>query len=934
MDLHVYRTSQDRWHDLRATARERGAVLAVNALTVDELVQRLTPDVSVATPGQRLALVETSAQMDHGPFASSSAASRYLYDAIAELKRTCVRPDDLRAADAVFLAEILEQYDRKLRAAGLCDPQDRYLLAASRVEDASAIAWLSRFQRVVLHALYDLTEAEFILVRSVIEALPEGGAVVLFNSTANVKPTQFAEWTWQRFIQDESLAEKTFPEFCRPSHPERGILEKLFVFEHHEPFPADDSLRIVEAPTRYKEVEKIGGDIADLLASGESPGDVVVVVRHIENYGEMLEDVFTQYDIPHRFETGVPLLRVPFIKYWLALLDLVSSERSREALARVMSSAYFCPRLSPDVDVERALARFGYLDRHHLPASVLAARKNSPLAPEIERFEKFLDALEQSEDTVTGFLDRVQPSGPLNERDRQAWRVLAEELSAVGAIFSQMGHGPWSMGHGPFEKRPSLQFAQFRKLASDIAGLRTVDRLAASMTAPGLARVRIIHPHSLGTREHKWIFAPGFTEGEFPARSFSNPWLSDGLIEKINTRIRPRRLMTQRDRNRREPLYLFMILDSATRRVTLTYPGSTLEGDPIQPSVYIGEIVRHYAESPVVQAVTGPPHAEREWRSRVAEEWRRGSLPENRLRVLLGDDIVERAKFESKGIMRGRVGRAVLPLDGVWHPSELNSLSSCPFVFFARHRLRIRAADTPEFEVPAQEIGILAHTILRDFYSQRVPRSANEARLRMNEIITRRLSAADVNGEGPYSVFDPSLWKIRRPQLVSALNRYVDFAVRDALDGFETQVEYLDAPLSPSALGQTLLAGKPDHVAVRRDGARVDAIRIDDFKYSAASGATARLLKQSFQLPVYAYLAARALAAEDGVQIEGRYLLLRSPGNPVISHAIDDGVFRDVRDRIERLLERVRDGRLEPDPADTQVCVDCDYRRLCRLYGL
>ena len=41
----------------------------------------------------------------------------------------------------------------------------------------------------------------------------------------------------------------------------------------------------------------------------------------------MIEDVFSRYGIPHQFETGVPLLRVPFIKYWFALLDLVSSDR-------------------------------------------------------------------------------------------------------------------------------------------------------------------------------------------------------------------------------------------------------------------------------------------------------------------------------------------------------------------------------------------------------------------------------------------------------------------------------------------------------------------------------------------------------------------------------------------------------------------------------
>ena len=34
-----------------------------------------------------------------------------------------------------------------------------------------------------------------------------------------------------------------------------------------------------------------------------------------------------------------------------------------------------------------------------------------------------------------------------------------------------------------------------------------------------------------------------------------------------------------------------MILDSAERQVTLTYPGSTLEGEQIYSSVYVGEIV-------------------------------------------------------------------------------------------------------------------------------------------------------------------------------------------------------------------------------------------------------------------------------------------------------------------------------------------------------
>ncbi|HYR83746.1 MAG TPA: PD-(D/E)XK nuclease family protein [Terriglobia bacterium] len=964
MDLHVYRNSQDRWHDLRSAARERGAVLAVNAVTLEELVERLTPEAKTASSGQRLVLIQTAIDevgdgtrakardyIGHpalsesalsGDISSENALSgnvlspdvlfpnvvagfsprsipnlnRYAYDAVSELKGATVRASELRKAGATFLADVMEKYDKGLRKSGLFDPQDRRALAASRTIE-KATPWLDKFSRIVLHALYDLTEAEFSLVRVLIETLPDGGAVILFNTTANIKPTQFAEWTWQRFIRDESLADKTFPEFCRVLNPNRAVLERLFA-DSGTPLPSDDGLRIFELPGRYKEIEKIGGDICDLILSGQSPNEIAVVVRHIESYGEMLEDVFSRYGIPYSFETGVPLLRIPFIKYWLALLDLVTSERSREAMGRVMSSAYHQPRLSPRVDVERVLAALGYIDRTHLRASALARRRSSQLTAELERFEQWLDELETSTDSVLGFLNRLRASASLAERDRQAWRLLAEELEAVS----------------PLLPREGLRFAEFRRIASEIAGLRTVDRSSAGSVAPGLPRVRIMKPHSLGYRDYKWIFAPGFADGEFPARSSSNPLLRDEAVEAINGRIHPRRIMTSRDRNRREPLYLFTILDSATQRVTLTYPGSTLEGEPIYPSVYVGEIARHYEDSPILRPSPGVPRAEGEFLSMIADAWRSGSLTEDRATELLGRGTVARANLERKGIARAHIGRAVLPLEGVWHPSELNALSACPFVFLARHRLKLRASETPDFEVPAMEVGILAHSILRDFYNRPVPSSIEEARARMNEIITRRLSAADISGQGPYSVFDPSLWKIRRRQLVSVLNEYVNFAVRDAQAGFETQPEYLDSALPPAGFGRTRLAGKPDHVAVHRTEARIDAIRIDDFKYSAASSSTTKQLKQSFQIPVYAWLAVRALDVDPGIRIEGRYLLLRSPGNPVVSYPIDDMVFEEVRARIDGLLDKVSGGKLHPDPADRQDCADCEYRRLCRLYGM
>jgi hypothetical protein len=470
-------------------------------------------------------------------------------------------------------------------------------------------------------------------------------------------------------------------------------------------------------------------------------------------------------------------------------------------------------------------------------------------------------------------------------------------------------------------------------LVSEITALRTADRFSARLPAPGLPLIRIMSPAALGYRPYQRLFAPGFADGEIPAPAVKNPLLLDDVVEALNRIIRPNRILTSRDRNRREPLQLFMTLDSASERATLTYPASTLEGEPIYPSIYLGEILRHFDPSPVAVAGMLRPREIGEYSRDVARAWRNDSLSDDQAVALLGADIVRRAKLEQKGILRADVGESAVPVDVEWSPSELNCLDSCPFVFLARYRLRIKPSDLPDFEVSPMETGSLAHSILREFYAQPIPGSEVEAVARMQEIITRQLARVDIDGQGPSSVIDPSLWRIRRPQLVRALVEYVRFAVSDARDGYETLPEYLDMPLPSSSLGRVALKGRPDRVGVRRTGGQLTGIRIDDFKYSAANRDTSRQLQQSFQIPVYAHLAARALNAEPGVQFEGRYILLRSPSAPVLAHGVDSEVLEDVRLRIEELVAKVKSGRLHPDPADKQNCTQCDYRRLCRIHG-
>ena len=100
-------------------------MLAVNAVTVDELVQRITPDVQTATLGQRLiALQQALAQAKERTVAPGHASSdivaglnpRYFSDAVSELKNAGIRPAELQSAGAEPLAGILADYEEYLHA--------------------------------------------------------------------------------------------------------------------------------------------------------------------------------------------------------------------------------------------------------------------------------------------------------------------------------------------------------------------------------------------------------------------------------------------------------------------------------------------------------------------------------------------------------------------------------------------------------------------------------------------------------------------------------------------------------------------------------------------------------------------------------------------------------------------------------------------------
>ena len=92
----------------------------------------------------------------------------------------------------------------------------------------------------------------------------------------------FAEFTWQRFVADESLAALVLPEFAWPRT--RGNLEALSerLFSRGpvgEALGPDNTFTVIAAPGRAREVEIMARRIRELLERGVFPEHIAIVVR-------------------------------------------------------------------------------------------------------------------------------------------------------------------------------------------------------------------------------------------------------------------------------------------------------------------------------------------------------------------------------------------------------------------------------------------------------------------------------------------------------------------------------------------------------------------------------------------------------------------------------------------------------------------------------
>ncbi len=577
---------------------------------------------------------------------------------IAELESAYLAPADVAALAATLpsgasatrlgeLGRVYAAYEAELSRIGAVDRHGRERRVCEGLAAAEAAGTcppaLAGVGKIVFAEIYDFSILQFLIATSLIRLVGDA-ELVAFAHAENVDATRFLERTWNRFVGDEAIADQVLPSFV-----ERGgrggslaaALGGVFATERPAPAAPDGSIRVVVAPSRYREVEAAGRAIRARLERGAPPERIALLARDLAVYGDLIEDVCRRYRIPVYFRKGRPLLANGLVKACLDVVRCVVEGFPRARLEALLDSDYLGavpPRLA------RTLRRTGFVAEAARPLADCVAHRLAALAEEAgdvrlpaERRERAaarrarlaedgarllavvetLRGLEGSR-TPDGHVRALRralralglrpvPRGALvpatTRRDVRARERLEEALDQLAGLARALG-----MAAMPLGELLRLLLAALEPLQIEDAAERTGSVRALSvLDARGL--------------DFDAVYLLGLDDGTFPAPRGESPLWPDVMkreanraaAERLRRKLGPRAtglplgglFRTAREASLEDPFLFFLALSMAEHELVLSYPETNEQGNPTVPSPFLDE-VQATAAGPLPRTVLDP----------------------------------------------------------------------------------------------------------------------------------------------------------------------------------------------------------------------------------------------------------------------------------------------------------------------------------------
>ncbi|MFH0765621.1 MAG: PD-(D/E)XK nuclease family protein, partial [Calditrichota bacterium] len=473
------------------------------------------------------------------------------------------------------------------------------------------------------------------------------------------------------------------------------------------------------------------------------------------------------------------------------------------------------------------------------------------------------------------------------------------------------------------------------------------------------------------------LFIPGMNQGAVPLREKRDILLDESRRREICRQkgLDPRFLSTGESRSQEEKLLFALILDSARRRLILSY--STWDdqrGAALLPSWFLLELGR-VVEGRIISAEeipelswfdqNIPPSVDpdemtkfltrrsvspSEYPQRWIEAFYPPEVRHHYLNLLpdSADPVIERGRQYRQarsrshwtawdGLFDEKWAEANLRRDS-YDVTELEHYAACPFKYYFTHLLGAKPIEEPEslLQIPSHATGLIIHAVLRDFMREATTghsplRTEDVAwsRETIQELVRSQLQRAQARWPAPAMV-----WDLTRETLQSRLKRFVaelcrqndEFKFHKAEQMIQTT---FSLPLEDSSV-EVILKGRIDRIDLSPDGKR---LRIIDYKTGKKPKDPGDLKNGTqIQLPLYLQMALKdhpeissldAVAAFYHLSPEGELNILSGAGEELTA------LKPELDETISRLIQGIRSGVFVPTPVDLSECKDCPAQWAC-----
>lgn len=336
-------------------------------------------------------------------------------------------------------------------------------------------------------------------------------------------------------------------------------------------------MKIFEAVERSGEVEKIAKQIMRMRRKGYRYSDICILIRKIGPYQKLIQQVFAKFDIPSEINEREKVCENPLIRAFLSWIDLLLTDWSSDAFAKVLLNSYFGAErekvqglLNRSSEGDQSFARWKEIypecleDEQSILKVLLQAQEYLVLAPTATERSAILIQQVQT----FGFLIRPW----CGEDEVRGYRALQEACEEV--TFS-------------YKNRESSG----EDLSEYLLSLKSVLNAALySVKVRDKNRVQVYDIPFALQKEFNVVFIAGLEDASFPGLILQDPLLSDQERKVLSDD--DYFLVPRSHRYEGENYFFYMAATRARDHLYLSYARYQVDGRENSASVFLKEIRR------------------------------------------------------------------------------------------------------------------------------------------------------------------------------------------------------------------------------------------------------------------------------------------------------------------------------------------------------